>query len=97
MILNTTSHRMTMMNFLILSKENCVWCDKAKMLIKEMGDDYVEFSYKSHPVIVLLMKEASLRTLPQIWAETPEGKVLIGGHLDLVNWYSESESYLAVE
>lgn len=80
------------MTFLILSKEDCVWCDKAKALIKENGDDFTEVDYKSSPVIVLLMKKSWLKTVPQIWADTPSGKEYIGGYEDLVAWLKESEA-----
>lgn len=80
------------MTFLILSKHDCVWCDKAKMLIKENSDAYVDVDYKDSPVIVMLMKKASLKTVPQIWADTPDGKVYIGGYEDLVKWFGESKA-----
>ena len=81
-----------MMTFLILSKEDCVWCDKAKALIKEKGDTYTEVDYKTNPVIVLLMKKSSIKTVPQIWVDTPNGKEYIGGYKDLDKFFHKQGS-----
>ncbi|CAB4124421.1 Glutaredoxin [uncultured Caudovirales phage] len=80
------------MTFLILSKEDCVWCDKAKRLINDFGGSWVSVDYKDSPVIAPLMKFAEMTTLPQIWADTPSGKMYVGGYEGLVGWLQESES-----
>lgn len=75
--------------FTILTKNDCPWCDKAKDLLKEMKVPYGAFNYTDHPVIILLMKKANLKTVPQIWTNTPDGNTYIGGYEDLVNWLKE--------
>jgi glutaredoxin len=72
--------------FKIISKDDCPWCDKAKNLLEEKGVPFRDFHYKEHPMLVLLMKRASLNTVPQIWVETPAGNTYIGGYADLENW-----------
>jgi glutaredoxin len=74
------------MNFLILSKEDCGWCDKAKALINECGGSWVSVDYKDSPVIKPLMKLSYLKTVPQVWAETMVGTEFVGTYEDLVVW-----------
>lgn len=75
-----------MIMFLILTKDDCPWCDRAKALLEEREAPYGAFHYKDHPMLVPLMKKAGLKTVPQIWVDTPDGKHYIGGYEDLVDW-----------
>ena len=78
--------------FTMITKSDCEWCDKAKELIASKGEKVTAYDYKEHPTIVLLMKKSWLKTVPQIWAETPIGKEYIGGYEDLVDWFNERKT-----
>lgn len=76
-----------MTKFIMITKDNCPWCDKAKTLIKEKGGQYAERNigdplfgneYKQ------TLRENKLTTVPQIWYN----EVLIGGYTDLEKWYN---------
>jgi len=77
--------------FTILTKSNCVWCDKAKELLTQKGATFVAHDFREHPVILLLLKKARLDTVPQIWHQTPEGREYIGGFSDLEHYFKEQE------
>ena len=77
--------------FYILTKENCEWCDKAKFLLDKKGVPYGAFNYRTHPLFPFLMKSAGLSTVPQIWMQTPDGKVHIGGYQELEDYFTYQE------
>ena len=77
--------------FYVLTKENCTWCDKAKHLLEKKGVPYGAFNYRTHPLFPYLLKSAKLTTLPQVWADTPDGKVHIGGFEELENYFIYQE------
>lgn len=72
--------------YYILAKEDCVWCDKAKQFLKDNNEDFVVYDYKEHPMIVKLMFEAVLKTVPQIWYNNMH----IGGYEALVDWHEDA-------
>lgn len=80
--------------FYILTKENCQWCDKAKFLLEKKGVPYGAFNYRTHPLFPFLLKSAKLSTVPQIWADTPDGKVHIGGYQELEDYFVYQENEL---
>ena len=76
------------MNIIVYSKDNCVWCDRAKNLL-----DSVEFSFKE----IDLSNDNDRRefykkvgegvsTVPQIYIDNER----IGGFPQLVNWFEEN-------
>ena len=80
--------------FYVLTKEDCSWCDKAKFLLNKKGAPYGAFNYKSHPLFPFLMKSAGLTSVPQVWVDTPEGKVHVGGYQDLEDYFLYQEHEL---
>ena len=80
------------MMFYVLTKEDCQWCDKAKLLLEKKGVPWGAFNYKSHKLFPFLMKKAGISTVPQIWVETPIGKEYIGGYEDLVDWFEHQRT-----
>ena len=78
--------------FTIITKDNCPWCDKAEKLIISKGQGGVFIHYLDNPAIKHLMKKAGLKTVPQIWVDTPDGVTYIGGYEDLVNWFETHEA-----
>jgi len=70
-------------NFTMITRTDCVWCDRAKGLLDGRNLDCIYYSYANQPLLRLVMKKAGLKTLPQIW----HGDTYIGG-------YTELETYL---
>jgi len=79
--------------FYILTRDDCSWCDKAKALLDERGATYLAHNYKEHPMLLTLMKHGNLRTVPQIWFDTPAGKEFIGGYTDLVEFFESQDNH----
>lgn len=72
--------------YYMISKPDCKWCDKAKELLKQQNEDVVVYDYQEHPMIVKLMFEAALKTVPQVWYNGTH----IGGYEDLVEWFEKT-------
>lgn len=66
--------------YYVLTRPDCVWCDKAKRLLEEKGEAYTASSLTDNPFLFRLMMKANLRTVPQIW----ENAEYIGGYTELV-------------
>lgn len=64
----------------ILTRPDCVWCDKAKQLLEEKGEAYSASSLLDNPLLIRLMIKANLKTVPQIWQDAEH----IGGYTELV-------------
>lgn len=79
-----------MRGFKIYSKEDCIWCDKAKKLLVANGYDYVELlygeDYTKDDLRALVGPDAKLTT-PQIVHDY----VLIGGYEKLVEMLSNKK------
>lgn len=71
--------------YYLITKPDCVWCDGAKKLLFEKGEEYRAYDYEEHPMIVKLMREAALKTVPQIWYNSE----YIGGYAALEDWLSD--------
>ena len=67
--------------YFMLSRPDCIWCDKAKELMQKKGVDFEVHSIYDHPMTVRLMLRGQLKTAPQIWYN----KEYVGGYKDLVN------------
>lgn len=72
--------------YYMISKPDCTWCDKVKELFKQQNEDVVVYDYQEHPMIVKLMFEAALKTVPQVWYNGTH----IGGYEDLVEWFEKT-------
>ena len=66
-----------MFDFYILTKDDCIWCDKAKAILEREGFSYQEVKYDGSPMAKLLMKTNYWRTVPQI---LDSGYEHIGGY-----------------
>lgn len=80
--------------FYVLTKENCEWCDRAKARLKERGTIFETHDYKANPMMPRLMKKAGIHTLPQIWVDTPTGRLWIGGYEELENYFIYQDNEL---
>lgn len=68
--------------WVIITRDQCNFCDDAKALLKGSGKHYVEYNIQSDSSrwIAQLMKKAGLTTVPQIFY--PDG-VHLGGYTEL--------------
>lgn len=72
-----------METLVILTRPNCIYCEKAKKLIEEHGDSFVEFDVTKDTVFRAFLKVQGITTVPQIYSEGEH----IGGYTDLATWY----------
>jgi glutaredoxin len=76
------------MNYTIYTKDSCIWCVKAKELMKQHHISYEEkklgVDYTKDDLVKLLGRETNI-TVPQILI----GDRLIGGHDDLVQYMED--------
>lgn len=76
-------------SFIIYTKDNCQWCDKAKIALSDFI--VAEFNVSDEQNKTLL-KEKGLKTVPQVWFSPYKGELkYIGGYDRLVKWLEESQ------
>ena len=75
------------MEIVIYSKNNCVFCTKAKHLVKTLGLDYTEKKMEEFDSPQAMLEDIGkqVRTMPQIKID---GK-LVGGYNQLVEYFSD--------
>ena len=78
---------MTKMSIVVYSKNNCVFCNKAKHLLTKLGLDYEEMKLEefASPEAMLEHIGKPVRTMPQIKIDD----VLIGGYNQLVEYFND--------
>ena len=71
-------------NILVYSKNNCVYCDKAKLLLKNLGLNYTEKKFEDFTSTESLFEDIgkNVRSMPQIKINGE----LIGGYNQLVEY-----------
>jgi len=74
------------MAVILYSKENCIYCNKAKALLKSLGLSYEEKKLESYKNTEEFFKDIGkkVKSMPQIKIE---GK-LIGGYNQLVEYFT---------
>ncbi len=65
--------------FKVYTQKNCVYCDKAKALLKKKNIRFEEILVNDNEEAKTLLKEKNLYTVPQIW----NGDIHIGGFSEL--------------
>ena len=76
------------MTITIYSKPNCVFCDKAKSMVKNLGFEYEEKMFGKDFMTPDELFEAvgkQVRTMPQIIIDDKH----IGGYNELVEYYAD--------
>ena len=68
--------------YVIITRDQCNFCDDAKVLMKGKGIQYVEYNIQSDSSrwLLSLLKRSSITTVPQVF--NTEG-THIGGYTDL--------------
>ena len=75
------------MQITIYSKNNCVYCTKAKNLVKNLGLDYTEKRLEEFESVDKMLEDIGkqVRQMPQIKIDNE----LIGGYNQLVEYFNE--------
>ena len=75
------------MEIIIYSKNNCVFCNKAKHMVKSLGYKYTELKMEEFdsPIAMIEHIGKQVRTMPQIKI----GGKLIGGYNQLVEYFAD--------
>lgn len=75
--------------YVIISKPDCPWCDKAKSFLRSRDESFSEFSIAEYPILRDFLKQNNLHTVPQIFWKGD----LIGGFTDLEDYIKWNESF----
>ena len=75
------------MEIIVYSKNNCVYCNKAKTLLKNLGLSFEEKKMEEFESVDAMLEDIGkkVRTMPQIKIE---GK-LIGGYNQLIEYFAD--------
>ena len=75
------------MTIVIYSKDNCLYCTKAKSLVKRLGLDYTEKTMESFESVDKMLEDIGkqVRQIPQIKIDGE----LIGGYNQLVEYFEK--------
>ncbi len=76
------------MNITVYSKDNCIWCDRAKNLLNSVNISYDEIDLSNDDERQKFYKKVGngVSTVPQIYVD----EVRIGGFPQLVTWFEEN-------
>jgi len=68
--------------WVVVSRDQCNFCDQAKALLKGANQPYVEYNIQSPSSkwVLTLLKKSDIRTVPQVFK--PDG-TLVGGYTEL--------------
>jgi len=75
------------MKIVVFSKNNCIYCNKAKQLLKNLRLDYTEKKLEEYLSVDEMLKDIGkkVRTMPQIKIDDN----LVGGYNQLVEYFVE--------
>ena len=70
----------------IYTKDNCIWCDRAKTLLASEDLEYKELDVSDDKVRAEFYSKIGndVKTVPQIFIDNER----VGGYQDLVRWFS---------
>ena len=73
--------------YVIITRDQCNFCDDAKVLMKGKGIQYVEYNIQSDSSkwLLSLLKRSSITTVPQVFSDKGTH---IGGYTDLKEYLS---------
>jgi glutaredoxin len=71
--------------YVVITRDQCNFCDQAKALLKGANLSYVEYNIQSDSSkwLLYLLKRSSITTVPQIFNEKGTH---IGGYTELKEW-----------
>ena len=76
------------MNITVYSKDNCIWCDRAKNLLNSVNFEFDEIDLSNDEERKEFYKRVGegVSTVPQIYIDN----IRIGGYPNLVTWFEEN-------
>ena len=76
------------MNITVYSKDNCIWCDRAKNLLNSVNFKFDEIDLSNDDKRQEFYKRVGegVSTVPQIYIDN----IRIGGYPNLVTWFEEN-------
>ena len=76
------------MNITVYSKDNCIWCDRAKNLLNSVNFEFDEIDLSNDEERQEFYKRVGegVSTVPQIYRDN----IRIGGYPNLVTWFEEN-------
>ena len=76
------------MNITVYSKDNCIWCDRAKNLLNSVNFEFDEIDLSNDEERQEFYKRVGegVSTVPQIYKDN----IRIGGYPNLVTWFEEN-------
>ena len=76
------------MKIIVYSKDNCIWCDRAKNLLDSVEFSFEEIDLSNDNDRKEFYKKVGegVSTVPQIYIDNER----IGGFPQLVNWFEEN-------
>ena len=76
------------MNITVYSKDNCIWCDRAKNLLNSVNFEFdeIDLSNDKHRKEFYKRVGEGVSTVPQIYIDN----IRIGGYPNLVTWFEEN-------
>ena len=77
-----------MADFVIIGKEDCPWCDKARLLVEEEGFTASYFDISVADSLRVFLKALDLQTVPQIFVQ---GGAYVGGYEDLKTAFEQTK------
>ena len=77
--------------YVMITRDQCSFCDDAKALLKASGNSWTEYNIESQSSkwVLSLLKKSTINTVPQIFK--PDGTHL-GGLLELKEYLSDANS-----
>lgn len=55
-----------MTDYIILTMDDCKWCDKAAALLEAEGQTFIKLNLSDNPELAPLMKALGVKTVPQV-------------------------------
>ena len=76
------------MNITVYSKDNCIWCDRAKNLLNSVNFEFDEIDLSNDEERQEFYKRVGegVSTVPQIYIDN----IRLGGYPNLVIWFEEN-------
>ena len=76
------------MNITVYSKDNCIWCDRAKNLLNSVNFEFDEIDLSNDEERQEFYNRVGegVSTVPQIYIDN----IRIGGYPNLVTWFEEN-------
>lgn len=76
------------MNITVYSKDNCIWCDRAKSLLNSVNFEFDEIDLSNDEERQEFYNRVGegVSTVPQIYIDN----IRIGGYPNLVTWFEEN-------